>query len=70
MKVVNAKWELEQLIEMKKQLQIVGREMDYNDDNRIKKLQDFLDSINEPENVLQEKLDEVRKEFKQDNMPF
>lgn len=70
MKIVNAKWELGELLNMKKKLILVGRQIDYNGERRIEELRKFLDSVNEPESITKEKLDEVKIEFKQNNIPF
>jgi hypothetical protein len=47
MKKENVKWELGILLNSKKELRLVGRDLEYHDDNRIKKLQDFLDAEEE-----------------------
>lgn len=44
MKISEAKWELKLLLEKKTQLQLEARSTDYEDDQRIKKLREFLDS--------------------------
>ena len=70
MTTLNARWELGLHIESKRQLSVVGRNLDYNDEKRIQKLQEFLDSQNEPEKIPQEQLEEIKQEFKNSTIPF
>ena len=44
-----AKWELEILLDHKNKLKLEGRDLDYNEDGRITKLRNFLDSIDSVE---------------------
>lgn len=55
MKEQNAKWELEILYTKKQKLKEVGRDLDYNEDQRIKSLQNFLDSLFDEPQIVEEK---------------
>lgn len=57
-----AKWELEILLDHKNKLKLKGRELNYDEDSRIKKLREFLDSV-ESETNEKQKTEDLPSQF-------